>query len=191
MTSWLNQLPALIGVAVGALGSYLATSQMENSRWRREQRIRWDVERRNAYSEYANSVNRLCTQHGRVAAARGIKNDFMPTELDGALPKLIEFASARGAAWQVVLLMGNKSTIEAGRRWHGAVFRLEPFSLGLNQDFSEWLVCYTRAGEARDCFYEAARRDLGMEGSIPRFSRKADEPMPPPPPGGNAAEPVL
>jgi hypothetical protein len=169
-TSWLNQLPALIGVVIGALGSYLATSHMENARWRREQRARWDVERRKAYSEYAHSVNRLTTQHGRIAAARGIKNDFMPTELDGALSKLVEFASDRGAAWEAVLLMGNQATIEAGRRWHAAVFRLEPFSRGVTKDCDEWSECYARAGEARNGFYEQARRDLGIHGSLPRYN---------------------
>lgn len=169
-TSWLNQLPALIGVVIGALGSYLATSHMENARWQREQRARWDAERRNAYSEYAHSVNRLTTQHGRIAAARGIKNDFMPTELDGALSRLVEFASNRGAAWEAVLLMGNQATIEAGRRWHAAVFCLEPFSRGVTQDSSEWSECYARAGEARDGFYEQARRDLGIHESLPRSS---------------------
>jgi hypothetical protein len=143
-TSWLNQLPALIGVVIGALGSYLATSHMENARWRREQRARWDIDRRKAYSEYAHSVNRLTTQHGRIAAARGIKNNFMPIELDGALSRLVEFASDRGAAWEAVLLMGNQATIEAGRRWHTAVFRLEPFSRGVAQDSDEWSECSGR-----------------------------------------------
>lgn len=169
-TSWLNQFPALIGVVIGALGSYLATSRMENARWRREQRVRWDAERRKAYSEYAHSVNRLTTQHGRIAAARGIKNNFMPTELDGALSRLVEFASDRGTAWEAVLLMGNQATIEAGRRWHAAVFRLEPFSRGVTLDSDEWSERYFRAGEARDGFYEQARRDLGIYGSIPRYN---------------------
>lgn len=169
--SWLDQFSALIGVVIGALGSYLATSHMENSRWRREQHVRWDMERRNAYSEYAHSVNRLVTQHGRIAKARGIENDFMPAELDGALSKLVEFASDRGAAWEAVLLMGNPATIEAGRQWHAAAFCLEPFSRGVKQDAGAWLKCYIRAGEARDRFYEQARKDLGIHGSIPRYNR--------------------
>lgn len=167
--SFLDQFPALIGVVIGAAGSYLATSHTENARWRREQRVRWDAERRKAYSEYAHTVNRLTTQHGRIAAARGIKNNFMPIELDGALSRLVDFASDRGAAWEAVLLMGNQAAIKAGRRWHAAVFLLEPFSRGVKQDSGEWSEYYSRAGEARDNFYEEARKDLGIDGNIPHY----------------------
>jgi xanthine/uracil permease len=42
MASVVQQLPVLIGVAVGALASYLVTSATERARWQRQQATRWD-----------------------------------------------------------------------------------------------------------------------------------------------------
>jgi hypothetical protein len=68
----LQSLPALIGVTLGALATFLTSSATERSRWRRQQAIRWDDKRLSAYTEYANAVKRAISVSVRLAAARGV-----------------------------------------------------------------------------------------------------------------------
>jgi hypothetical protein len=53
---FLQQLPTLVGVLIGAAATYGATSLTERARWRRAQAVRWDEKKVNAYAEYANAV---------------------------------------------------------------------------------------------------------------------------------------
>lgn len=69
MSGITRQLPALIGVVVGALASYLAGAASERARWRREQSARWDDRRAQAYAEYGYAVN-VYVQCLRAAAMR-------------------------------------------------------------------------------------------------------------------------
>ncbi|MGW2288660.1 hypothetical protein [Streptomyces phaeochromogenes] len=50
MSAFIQQLPALIGVMVGALGSYLAIARGDQIRFRREQTARWEERRLTVYS---------------------------------------------------------------------------------------------------------------------------------------------
>lgn len=72
MQSLVQQLPALIGVLLGALATYAATSATERARWRRTQSIRWDDKRLAAYADYASAVKKLSSLSVRLAAYRGI-----------------------------------------------------------------------------------------------------------------------
>jgi hypothetical protein len=56
MQALLQQLPTLVGVLVGAAATYVATSTAERSRWRRQQSVRWDIHRYEAYAEYAHAL---------------------------------------------------------------------------------------------------------------------------------------
>jgi hypothetical protein len=59
MDTFLGQLPALVGVLVGALASYLVTVATERRRWRRSMDTRWDERRVVAYAEYATAVKAM------------------------------------------------------------------------------------------------------------------------------------
>lgn len=50
MQTFIDQLPALIGVVIGALGTFWVTSATDRIRWRREQLTRWDERRLEAYA---------------------------------------------------------------------------------------------------------------------------------------------
>jgi len=45
MSTFIQQLPALIGVVIGALGSYLAITRGDAARFHREQAARWEERR--------------------------------------------------------------------------------------------------------------------------------------------------
>jgi hypothetical protein len=67
----LKQLPALLGVVVGATGSYLFSDIAERSRWRRQQMVRWDDKRYEAYVSYSHAVKRMVSLAARIAATKG------------------------------------------------------------------------------------------------------------------------
>jgi len=52
MSGVTEQFPALIGVVIGPLASYLASAATERTRWRRERSSRWDDRRAQAYADY-------------------------------------------------------------------------------------------------------------------------------------------
>lgn len=79
MSAFLQQLPALMGVVIGALGSYLAVVRSDRARLRRESEARWEERRLAVYSDYARTVKTSVTLTYRVAAHLG--NDPHPHPL--------------------------------------------------------------------------------------------------------------
>jgi hypothetical protein len=59
MVQLINQVAVLLGVIIGALGSYLTTAATERARWKRALDSRWDDRRVEAYASYAQSVKRM------------------------------------------------------------------------------------------------------------------------------------
>ena len=58
-------------------------------------------------------------------------------------------------------MLGTDSVVLAGRAWHESVFRLMRIACGQTSDMS-WAAAVTAAGQARQRFYEAAKRDIGV-----------------------------
>lgn len=161
MNVLLNQMPALMGVVVGVLGTHLTTRRNDAARWRREHAARWDAERRAAYAAYGYAVKSLITQSARLAATRGISGSerFAVVDLEEGTRELHRLATERAALWESVLLLGTGETIEACRRWHAVATELEKFADGKRTDSDQWLSLYREAGVARDGFYLQARQD--------------------------------
>ena len=172
MSDLVQQLPALIGVVVGALASFLAGAASERARWRREQSARWDDRRAQAYADYAHAVKNVYVQCMRVAAMRGKRADGERAAYEEALAGLSVLTDERTAKWESVLLLGNPRTIAAGRTWHRRVWQVERFARGERTDSEQWdaLMADIMADRAR--FYTEARRDLGItSGEIPSSGR--------------------
>lgn len=94
MSAFMQQLPALIGVVIGALGSYAAIVRGDRARFRREQTARWEERRLSVYADFARSLKRTVTLTYRVATHLG--NDPHPHALshEEAAPLLAEAAEA-------------------------------------------------------------------------------------------------
>ena len=60
----------ILAVAVGALGTYLATQGVERARWEREHTTRWDERKLEVYTDYAASVKmaRLAVTYAPINA---------------------------------------------------------------------------------------------------------------------------
>jgi len=161
-----DQLPTLLGVSIGAVATYAATSLSERSRWQRERSARWDVARMHAYSEYGEAVKKVFHLASRLAAARDLPHNSEPLEPNQEAMELLSNAEGeRAGAWEPVLLMGDPQTVAAARSWHQAIWRVVWFAQGRLIGVDQWEVALSESERARDKFYEAARRDLGVQGA--------------------------
>lgn len=165
MSTFLQQLPTLIGVVIGALASYLVSASTEHSRWRREQSSRWDDRRAQAYAEYSNAVKSVYAQVLSIVDAR--RSGFVTD--DAAIAELDKRVHERTVRWETVLLLGNTETITAGRAWHRRLGHAELFARGERSDPAEYEAVLDQVNADRARFYEAARNDLGIKtGKIPQ-----------------------
>ncbi|MEA5359154.1 hypothetical protein VA596_06360 [Amycolatopsis sp., V23-08] len=167
MQTFLQQLPTLIGVLVGALASFAATSAAERARWRRAQSVRWDERRLAAYAEYAFAVKKVSTLAVRIAAHRGIHPDIDGLSPEEGMPLLAAAEEERTVKWETVLLLGTGGTVVAARAWHESAFRLQRIAAGAEVELS-WADAIAAASKARRRFYEAAKADIGIAiGDLP------------------------
>jgi hypothetical protein len=164
MASLVDQLPALIGVVVGASASYVVSNLTERARWQRQQSARWDVMRAQVYADYGYAVKNVFELCKRLAAYRGLSTRSEPIDPDEALGELGRLATERTAKWESVLLLGNSETIASAREWHRHVWHMELFARGERNDPAEWSALLEDFAAARKRFYDAARRDLGIKG---------------------------
>jgi hypothetical protein len=158
--TFLQQLPALVGVLVGAVATYGATSAAERARWRRAQSVRWDEKRVDAYAEYALALKQVISVTLRLVARRdsGPGAGSLP---EAELAALDAAEEQRTVKWETVLLLGSSEVVVAARTWHQCVFRLERLAQGQPSDMSLAEAIGAVSGARRN-FYEVAKRDIGV-----------------------------
>ena len=164
MTNFLNQLPAILGVMVGALGTLLVTSFTDRARWRRDQAIRWDARRLDAYVALAATVKEIHALALRVSAPYRRYSQSRPIDREQALELLTEANARRTKAWEAVLLLGDEATVTVARAWQDAVGAEEYLCSGGSIDETEWQSAVEAVDQARDRFYLAARESLNVHG---------------------------
>ncbi|EEP70209.1 secreted protein [Micromonospora sp. ATCC 39149] len=157
------QLPALLGVLLGTLGTVLATTVADRGRWRRSQGVRWDERRLDAYAEFARVVKEIQAVSVR-ALADGPRGAYPAgADRDTALARLADADVRHTLAWEDVLLLGDAATVRAARTWRDAVWAVENLARGTGGDGLLADLLH-RANEGRDAFYLAARDSLGVRG---------------------------
>lgn len=164
MQTFLAQLPTLIGVLLGALGTYSVTALTERKRWQRGLAVRWDERRVMAYMDYAHAIKKTISIAVKLASQRGVTT----TELHFMAPEyadsdLAAAEEARTVCWEAVLLFGSDEAIIAGRKWHDCVFSLELIASGHKADLT-WDLAIQAASRARGEFYQVVKREIGMAG---------------------------
>jgi hypothetical protein len=159
--AFFQQLPALLGVVIGAFATYAATSAAERARWRRSQAVRWDSLRLTAYADYAHAVKKVSTISVRLAAYRGIPPGLDALPPEEGMPLLAAAEEERTVKWETVLLLGTDTTVVAARVWHESAFRLQRIASGIDVGIT-WAQAITAASKARRGFYEAAKADIGI-----------------------------
>jgi hypothetical protein len=159
--SFLQQLPALLGVLLGVIATYATTSAAERGRWRRAQSVRWDEKRVNAYVEYALALKKVISVTVRITAPRSPDTDSGGPPSEDLLAALEEAEEQRTTKWEAVLLLGTNDVVIAGRKWHDCVFRLQRLARGQPSDMTR-SEAIEATSHARRNFYEVAKRDIGI-----------------------------
>ncbi|MFE5491109.1 hypothetical protein ACFQ7Z_14305 [Streptomyces virginiae] len=163
----LDQLPALMGVVIGSLGSYAVQTLTERRRWTRQRQERWDEKRFETYGRYANALKAQLRLTQRIGASLGYSDVVDPLAPADGLPLLADAESHRATEWEAVLLVGDAATVAAARRWHETIWTIQLLIREDSVDGELWTRAHRLASAARDAFYESARRDLGIEGAPP------------------------
>jgi hypothetical protein len=171
----LAQLPALLGVLLGAFSTIIAAAVNDRLRWRRSISFRWDEARLAAYADYARAVKGCYTVATRVAASRQPTLSPSPLDPDTGRLRLADAHDERTKAWESMLLLGDPAAVQAAREWRAAVWRLEELALAGTVSaevlLERWRELTVEVNVARDRFYEAARQSLLVQGGpVPQAS---------------------
>jgi hypothetical protein len=161
----LQQLPTLIGVLLGAAATYATSSASERLRWRRQQSVRWDTKRLEAYGEYAYALKKVISIAVQMAAQRGLQPDvdWLPAEY--GMEALTAAEDERTTKWEKVLLVGSDEAVMAARKWHNSVFWLQRIASGTRTEMT-WTEAVSMTSEGRQEFYRVVKRDLGTADNI-------------------------
>ncbi|MFD8779387.1 hypothetical protein [Streptomyces sp. NPDC059916] len=168
--SLLGQILPLVGVALGAVTSFLASSLNDRARWRREQSVRWDERRLDAYGEYVHAVKELAGSYQRIAAGRGLVIGPAPLELTAeVLAELGAAESRRSALGETCELLGDTDTNTASKTLNHCLWRLEHLARGVpTQSEQSWEQAYLEFRDAQRKYLEYARVSLGVTGPVNR-----------------------
>ena len=164
MDDLLRQLPALLGVLVGTVGTIVATTLADRSRWTRNLAVRWDERRLGAYTDYASLLKEIVNVLVRMKAPSRPGSLSAPLDHYAGIALLDELKAQRAKAWERVLLIGDPSSIAAADQWRLAVRELEEIAAGAEFDISAWRLTVNRVDHAREVFYDAARGALAAPG---------------------------
>ncbi|MFK0111525.1 hypothetical protein [Streptomyces sp. NPDC091217] len=171
MSAFLQQLPALIGVVIGALGSYLAVVRGDRARFRREQEARWDERRLSVYAEWAQALKKTVSVDYRVAAHLGNDPHPHPLSPQEAEPLLAAAQSERDPYGEKLIMLGDPAVVAKAQEWVVTVMEMERFLREERHDPETWRALLERQRDGRDAFYAAVREDLtlppGHSGRLP------------------------
>lgn len=166
MEALATQLPALLGVLVGTLGTILATALSDRRRWKREQEIRWDERRLDAYAAYADALKEIYVLARQLGNTRWQQSSPMLLDRETTLGLLTDAENRRTLVWERVLLLGDEHAISAAREWWSAIYETTLFAREHRNDWEEWPTVVRYVDTTRDRFHMAARRSLNVPGGI-------------------------
>lgn len=162
MSAFIQQLPALIGVIIGALGSYLVVVRGERVRFRQEQTARWEERRLAVYADYARDLKKSVTLTYRIASHLGNDPHPHPLSSEEAAPLLAEATVARDPSGEALILLGSPEVVERARAWVVTVMEMEEFLRGETRDPAAWRALLDRQRAGREGYYSAVRKDLAL-----------------------------
>ncbi|WP_200301481.1 hypothetical protein [Streptomyces adelaidensis] len=162
MSAFIQQLPALIGVVIGALGSYLVVMRGEQVRFRQERAARWEERRLTVYADWARALKRSVTLTYRVASHLGNDPHPHPLSPEEAAPLMAEATVARDPSGEALLLLGSPEVVEKARAWVVTVMEMEEFLRAETRDPAAWQALLERQRVGRDRYYTAVREDLAL-----------------------------
>jgi hypothetical protein len=163
MDTVLTQLPAMIGVLIGVVGTLVATAVADAARWRREQRVRFDDRLLDVSAEYAAAIREI------VQTLASLTAHLRPGEMSSPLTpeegkSILDAAKRRRMlAWESLCLVADDATVKSGSDLWSAVRPLQYAVRGLatfSPDDWEPLDRVVRARQRE--FYQSVRRSLAI-----------------------------
>jgi hypothetical protein len=171
MSSWVIQLLTILGVAVGAMASFITTRMLDRERWRREEALRWDAKRLESYTEFAVAIKDFTNLARRICADLGLPTTALPIDHVDGLALLAEAQHEVGNRFESVMMLGTPEAIDAAQAWRECAWHLEWLARGIRSDPVEYRQASDAAKEARQDFFAAVRKDIGVtSGPIPHVS---------------------
>lgn len=162
MNALIQQLPALIGVVIGALGSYLAIVRGDRARFQRERDARWEERLLTVYAEYARTLKKSVTLTYRVASHFGNDPHPYPLSPAEAAPLMAEATAEGDPTGEALLLLGSAHVVDKARVWVNALMEMQRFLREETRDPEAWHALMERQREARAGYYSAVRDDLAL-----------------------------
>jgi hypothetical protein len=159
----ISQILPLVGVVLGAFGSHLLTQRLENAKFLRERRARWEDRQLDAYTSYAMALKLSVMAALRVAAFHGNHPHASPIPPDEGAALLGETLSRREQAWENLLLTGNPRVIAAATEWHKSVWSLEQFAKSQAKDPTRFDELWNRFDALRTAYYREVREGLHLD----------------------------
>lgn len=194
-----EQLVTIAAVLLGALTTHATTYMMERTRTRYQLLTRWDDRKLSAYEGYVDGVRATIFLAVQLFEHRaGLRRSEKP-EAD-MLAEHAEAARARGRAFERIMLLGGDDVIEAAHQLNRAAIEIDWQAEGkITGTVEDWRERSRVAFRDINEFHEAARVDLGVQGSVkgerhperdlllPSARQESAGPPPPagPPPGGH------
>ncbi|MDG9720641.1 hypothetical protein [Streptomyces sp. DH24] len=106
-----SQIITLVGVLLGAVTSYFATTLAERAKFRQAMATRWDERKLDAYVDYVSCVKEAGRAAGRVLDARERGDD--PT---GPLTEMEAAETRRSVLFEGLVLLAGDAAAEAATR---------------------------------------------------------------------------
>ncbi|MEU5956663.1 hypothetical protein [Streptomyces sp. NPDC047525] len=161
-----EQLVTVAAVLLGALSTHVTNFLLERSRNRNQLLTRWDDKKVEAYGNYVDAAKVRIAMAVRLYEQREDLRDHRRTEHE-LRDDLAEAGRAWGSAFERVMLMGGDDAVEAGHDLNFLVAHIDWQATGRTEGtLDEWRHRNREAFRAINTFHDAARKDLGIQGSV-------------------------
>ncbi|NBM17484.1 hypothetical protein GUY61_18050 [Streptomyces sp. GC420] len=162
----IEQLVTVAAVLLGALTTHVTNHAMERNRNRVMLLTRWDDRKLDAYEGYVDAV-RACIflavqlyEHKEGLRPSGKTEPEMIAEL-------AEAGRLRGRAFERIMLLGGDDVVEAAHQLNAAALQIDWQATGrVTGSLEEWRERNRVTFKEINEFHEAARVDLGVQGSL-------------------------
>lgn len=161
-----EQLVTVSAVLLGALTTHATNYLMERGKNRYQLLTRWDDKKIETYGEYVDAAKMRIASAVRLYEAReGLREEHRPEpELR---EDLLDAGRRWGSAFERVMLLGGDDAIEAGHELNTMLAEIDWQATGrITGTLPEWRERHRAAFKRINAFHEAARVDLGIQGSV-------------------------
>lgn len=161
-----GQVVTIVAVLVGALTTHMANHLMERQRTRYAMLTRWDERKLDAYATYIDHVRKCIYKAVLLYEVRNGMRSMDRSEAELTLD-LVEAEGNRGRAFERVMMLAENNVIEAAHAVNRAAAAVDWQARGATEGtLQDWRDLHKTVFQGINGFHEAARDDLGVNGSF-------------------------